>query len=469
MKKSMLILFFLFLSYNSFAQCYTTVVTSRNDIIAKRTDGTLWGRGANLYGNLGLGTTGLVSVLTQIGTATNWTNTISAGGSNTFAIKTDGTLWVWGQNTFGTLGLGLPNQEIVAIPTQVGVANTWVKVINGPGISLAIKSNGTLWSWGTNNAGKLGTGNTDNIYQVNVPTQVGIAINWQSVYSGFAGNFAIKTDGTLWSWGSGTSNQLGYPNANVNNAYRTPHQVGTDTNWATVSVGSTITFGIKTDGTIWAWGRTDIDSAPYLFGNGLQPYTSILPIQIGTDTNWKIVSVDSETITALKTNGTRWGWGYNSQYQLGMGLGMNAFVTVPTQSDTATDWITINYTTGLKQNNSLYYWNGLYPYGAGLQVNVPTLYGTDCSLATKNFAINEIVAYPNPVSTIATIRLNEFIGNNCEVRVVNNLGQTVYEDKKMILNDANEFLLNMASIPTGVYTVRIKCNTKVLQTKIIKN
>ena len=469
MKKFTSLLFFVFLSYNSFAQCYTTVLNNGSNIFAKRTDGSLWSRGANLSGNLGNGTTGYVNALTQIGTDTNWTNTISPGGDNTFAIKTNGTLWAWGQNTFGTLGLGLPNQEIVAIPTQVGTATTWVKVIIGPGISLAIKSDGTLWSWGTNSAGKLGTGNTDNNYQVNVPTQVGTATNWQSVYSGFAGNFAIKNDGTLWSWGSVSPVQLGYPNANVNNAYRTPHQVGTDTNWATVSVGSTITFGIKTDGTLWAWGRTNIDSAPYLFGNGLQPYTSIIPIQIGTDTNWATISVASETITALKTNGTRWGWGYNSQYQLGMGLGMNAFVTVPTQSDTATDWITINYTTGLKQNNSLYYWFGLFPYGAGLQVNVPTLYGTDCSLATKDFAINKVVVYPNPVSTFAIIRLDEAVDNNCEVTVVNNLGQTVYEDKKIFLNDANEFQLNMANIPTGVYTIRIKSNTKVLQTKIIKN
>ena len=124
---------------------------------------------------------------------------------------------------------------------------------------------------------------------------------------------------------------------------------------------------------------------------------------------------------------------------------------------------------GLKQNNSIYYWFSLFPGGAANRVYVPTLYGTDCSLATKDFTTSNIAVYPNPVSTIATIRLNETVGNNCEVLVVNNLGQTVYEDKKILLNDANEFQLNIANIPSGVYTVRIKSNTKVVQTKIIKN
>jgi alpha-tubulin suppressor-like RCC1 family protein len=470
MKKFISLLFFVFLSHNSFTQCYTTVVTqgSGGDIIAKRTDGSIWGRGPNLYGNLGNGTTGFVNALTQIGTDTNWTNTISAGGNNTFAIKTNGTLWVWGQNNGGSLGLGLTDVTTIVPLTQVGTATTWIKVVTFGRTPLAIKNDGTLWSWGTNIEGKLGTGNTNNSYQVTVPTQVGTTTNWQSVYAGTAGNFAIKTDGTLWSWGSESPVQLGYPDANVNNAYRIPHQVGTDTNWATVSVGSSITCGIKTDGTLWAWGSTNFGSANYLFGNGIETYTSITPIQIGTDTNWATISVDSYTITALKSNGTRWGWGYNTQYQLGMGLGMNTLVTVPTQSDTATDWVYTNYYIGLKQNSSLYYWFYLSPGGAGLQVFTPTLYGTDCSLATKDFTASDISVYPNPVSTIATIRLNEIVGNNCEVKVVNNLGQTVYEDKKILLNDANEFLLNMANIPSGVYTVRIKSNTKVLQTKIIK-
>ena len=469
MKTIKLAVLFLFLSHNSFAQCYTTVVSTGNDIIAKRTDGSLWGRGANLTGNLGNGTTGFVGTLTQIGTDTNWTNTISVGGNNTFAIKTDGTLWVWGKNNGGSLGLGLTDNTVIVSITQVGIVSTWTKVVTFGRTPLAIKNDGTLWSWGTNSEGKLGNGNTDNNYQVNVPMQVGAATNWQSVYAGTAGNFAIKTDGTLWSWGSASPVLLGYPNATINNSYRTPHQVGSDTNWATVSVGSSITCGIKTDGTLWAWGSTNFGSANYLFGNGIETYTSITPMQIGMDTNWATISVANYTITAFKTNGTRWGWGSNSFYELGMGQDMNAFVTVPTQSDAATDWIYIYGNIGLKQSNSIFYWLGLYPYGAGLQVNTPTLYGTDCSLAIKDFAVSNIIVYPNPVTAIATIRLNETVANNCEVTVVNNLGQTVYENKKILLNDANEFLLNMANIPTGVYTVRIKSNTKVLQTKIIKN
>jgi alpha-tubulin suppressor-like RCC1 family protein len=211
-----------------------------------KTDGTLWSWGYNAYGQLGLGDNTYRNTPTQLGNVTNW-QSISCGAYHTLGIKTDGTLWSWGSNIYGQLGLG--NATDTNTPIQVGTATNWQSVsCEAQAHTLGIKTDGTLWSWGYNYSGQLGLGdNTDR----NTPTQVGASTNWQSVSCGLYYTLGIKTDSTLWSWGDNGSGQLGLgDNTNRN----TPTQLGNVTNWQSISCGAYHTLGIKTDGALWSWG-----------------------------------------------------------------------------------------------------------------------------------------------------------------------------------------------------------------------
>ena len=161
----------------------------------------------------------------------NW-SFIEAGRFTGFAIKTDGTLWAWGNGDRGTLGLNTENNY--SSPKQVGLLTNWKTVSNNTvsQATFATKTDGTLWSWGWNPDGQLGLGNRT---AYSSPKQVGSLTNWQVAIGGRDFAFAIKTDGTLWSWGLNSSGQLGLGNRT---SYSSPKQVGSLTDWVTVAHGS---------------------------------------------------------------------------------------------------------------------------------------------------------------------------------------------------------------------------------------
>jgi alpha-tubulin suppressor-like RCC1 family protein len=161
---------------------------------------------------------------------------VAAQGQTTLAIKTDGTLWSWGRGSLGGLGLG--NTTYYSSPKQVGTLTNWSFVAGGLLRGLATKTDGTLWAWGYNNEGALGLGNTTDYSS---PKQVGSLTNWAKVYGQTNNNYstlAVKTNGTLWSWGNNTYGQLGLGNLT---GYSSPKQVGAQTNWGenpnTIAIG----------------------------------------------------------------------------------------------------------------------------------------------------------------------------------------------------------------------------------------
>jgi hypothetical protein len=199
--------------------------------LAIKTDGTLWSWGQNSVGQLGLGNTTAYSSPKQIGALTNWLQ-IAGGIYHAIAIKTDGTIWSWGYNVSGELGLG--NTVYRSSPNQIGALTTWSSIGNARTYSsFAIKTDGTLWVWGRGRAGQLGLGNTT---YYSSPKQLGALTNWAKVtaFGNVARTGAIKTDGTLWTWGSGASGALGLGNTTY---YSSPKQVGSLTNWLNVSAG----------------------------------------------------------------------------------------------------------------------------------------------------------------------------------------------------------------------------------------
>jgi alpha-tubulin suppressor-like RCC1 family protein len=316
------------------------------------------------------GTITILFLLITIQISAQCWQSISAGDYHSLAIKNDGTLWAWGRNTSYELGDGTDVNR--NIPTQIGTANDWVKVHAGYSSSYGIKADGTLWAWGANGSGKLGTGNGN--WVIATPTQIGTATNWLSVSDGWYHTIALKTDGTLWVWGDNEYGQLG-DNTTVDKL--TPIQIGTTTNWQTIATGIYHSLAIKTDGTLWFWG-----SRSNIYGTSSQ---NNIPTQIGTDTNWLKLAGGQHHCAAIKTDGTLWTWGENSTGQLGDGT--TTYRTNPIQVGTATDWLDVSvgtrYTIATKNNFSLWSWGYNYSgqlgngtSGNNSNVFIPTQVGT---------------------------------------------------------------------------------------------
>ena len=285
-----------------------------------------WGRNTN--GELGLGTSGnYVSSPTQVGALKNWSTTGNVADNFSIAVKTDGTLWTWGYNPYGQLGLG--NTTYYSSPKQVGSLTAWLTVAGGRYQGLAIKTDGTLWSWGFNNNGQLGLGNRTSYSS---PKQIGALTNWSKISCGFYFPIAIKTDGTLWSWGDNTYGQLG--SGTITNR-SSPVQVGSLTNWLSVTCGMYHAVATKTDGTFWSWG--------YNFRGqlGLGNRTSYSsPKQVGSLTTWLKTGAANQSSYAIKTDGTLWSWGKNGAGCLG--LGNTTYYSSPKQVGSLTTWLNVS-------------------------------------------------------------------------------------------------------------------------------
>jgi alpha-tubulin suppressor-like RCC1 family protein len=256
-----------------------------------KTDGTLWSWGLGSLGRLGLGNTTSYSSPKQIGALTAWLN-VSAGNYYALATKTDGTLWSWGYNGIGQLGQG--NLTNRSSPTQIGALTNWSKVSAGTaGTVLAVKTDGTLWSWGNNTYGGLGL---SNLTDYSSPKQIGALTAWLNVSAAYTFSVAIKTDGTIWSWGQGSAGQLGLGNTT---SYSSPKQIGAQTYWTSIVNGSgtSSSAAIKNDGTIWTWGNNYSGQ----LGLGNSGYTNrSSPTQVGSLATWQSVAIGSSNMVAIK-------------------------------------------------------------------------------------------------------------------------------------------------------------------------
>ncbi len=342
------------------------------ELIPGRTTPGLWAWGRNsislsfpttvVSGQLGDGTIVDKSSPVQIGTLTNWKQ-VSGGADHSLAIKTDGTLWAWGHQTGGyssfatTVDEGaLGDGTIInkSSPVQIGALTNWKQVDGGLGFSVAIKTDGTIWSWGSNRAGQLGSGT---VTRRSSPVQIGSLTNWKQVSAGSYHTAAVKINGTIWTWGQNDRGQLGDGTV-VNKS--SPVQIGTLTNWYQVSCGDYHTAAVKTDGTLWVWGYNNDGQ----LGLGNTTHRSS-PVQVGSLTNWKQVecnfsnqTVASSHTLALKTDGTLWAWGDNGQGHLGDGTIVSK--SSPIQVGLLTNWKQISagddLSVALKTDGTLWSW-----------------------------------------------------------------------------------------------------------------
>ena len=322
-------------NYSSPVQIPGTTWSGVAGRLSVKTDGTLWATGQAWSGQMGRNSIspGNFSSPTQIGTDTDWgtsSKKIAGGEAGSLAIKNTGTLWAWGVGTNGQLGLNDIVQR--SSPTQVGTDSNWndVTVSKEAGntyLGYGIKTDSTLWSWGENYYGQLGL-NQGGSVKISSPTQT--PGEWSQISAGMDHVIAVKTNGTLWSWGNGDFGKTGHNNVGV--TYSSPKQVGTDTNWSQASGGTYGSAAVKSNGELYVFGA---NGSGQIGANNRTQYSS--PKQV-SGTTWQSVTIgDPGTVHATKTDGTWWAWGYNDEGQLGVNDTVRR--SSPVQVGTDTDWV----------------------------------------------------------------------------------------------------------------------------------
>jgi alpha-tubulin suppressor-like RCC1 family protein len=344
--------------------CVKNLFVTEEELIDRFTGQELLNWGANCHGNLGDNNLVSKSVPVQtISGGTNWrmidAGKIGVGGppvsSTTAGIKTDGSLWLWGSNNNGSIGDNTLLNRSSPVQT-VSSGTNWKRVsLNSAGVTAAIKTDGTLWLWGCNSVGNLGN---NNITSRSSPVQtISVGTNWKCVDVSIVHVSAIKTDGTLWLWGYGGNGRLGN-NTNDPTTARISSPVQTTsggTNWKSISNGFQHSFAIKTDGTLWAWGRNNYGQLG--LGNNIDRST---PLQMTSGaTIWKSVSAGSIHSTGIKQDGSLWVWGQGASGRLGGNNVISRSSPVQTVSG-GTDWRLVqgaNFNTrAIKTDGTLWSW-----------------------------------------------------------------------------------------------------------------
>ena len=302
-----------------------------------KSNGTLWAWGSNADGELGDASNVNQQAPVQIGSDTDW-NVISAGGRYSMAIKTDRSLWGWGANYTGQLGDGTTDNRTV--PTRIGEDTDWVFVETGPALhqrrnwpeksshTLAIKSDGSLWAWGDNVFRQLGDGtSTERHTPVRIDSYVGSV--WIRASAGYEHTIALDSGGMLWAWGNYDEGQLGI--SGLSWWVSTPRSLpGSD--WSRIDAGGYYSAAIRENGSLWLWGSNG--SGQLGVSETGEPSPSETPLQEFLKNQWTSVSAGGSHTLAVRSDGTVWAWGSNVSGQLGDGTRENR--NVPTMIPAST-------------------------------------------------------------------------------------------------------------------------------------
>ena len=301
----------LFFSLNVAAQSAAPqVAAGYYHTAALKNDGTVWTWGYNGFGQLGVGSLIDSNTPLQVKDLTG-VRAITAGFFHTAALKSDGTVWTWGDNGYDQLGNG--NAAYTSTPQRVA-GLTGVTAIAAAGAhTLALKSDGTVWVWGWNAYGQLGIGSTVNArVPVQAPGLEGVAV----VAAGFFHSLALRRDGTLLAWGYNGHGQLGDGTLVQANAPAPVSGLGGVT---AITAGGGHTLALKSDGMVWAWGWNGFGQ----LGNG-SAASSSRPMQVAGLSAAKAIATGFFHSLALRDDGTVRAWGHNGYGQLGNGTLIDA-------------------------------------------------------------------------------------------------------------------------------------------------
>jgi alpha-tubulin suppressor-like RCC1 family protein len=353
----------------------TAVAAGGQHTAALKSDGTVWAWGRNDYGQLGDGDDTLTNKYSPVQVSgLTGVSAISLGEYHSLALKTDGTVWAWGQNWYGQLGDGTTSNDMNT-PIQVSGLTGVTLIAAGGSHSVAVKSDGTVWSWGRNDYGQLGDGTTtDNLTPVQVIGLTGVSAI-SAISAELYRTIASKTDGTVWVWGRSDFGQLspetyetvpvavdtltgvsavsaGEQHLETLNADgivsswggNSSGQIGSGTSWtpvyspeaasgltdvAAIAAGAYFSAALKADGTVWAWGQNEKGQ----LGDGTTQNRTppdTVPVQVTAISGVTAIDAGGEHAVVLKADGTVWAWGLNWQGQLGNSTTTDSSVPVQT-------------------------------------------------------------------------------------------------------------------------------------------
>lgn len=321
---------------------WTTVDAGNQHVVGIR-NGIAFSWGNNSNGELGFDNTASRSSPTSVvGGFTDWVQ-VSAGQFHTAGVRANGTAWCWGLNNIGAIG----SNDIVtrSSPTSVvGGFTNWTQISAGNEFTMALRSNGELFGWGSNGGGQLGNNQGAFVHRSSPTSVVGGFTDWVQVSAGGSHTAALRGNGTAWTWGANASGQLG----NYTTVGRSsPVQVvGGFTDWTQISaaqggsggVGGYHTAGIRSNGTAWCWGN----GVNGTLGNDSGSGNRSSPVSVvGGFTDWAQISAGNDHTTAVRLNGTAWCWGRNGKGQLGINDTVNRSSPVSVVGS-YTDWVTIS-------------------------------------------------------------------------------------------------------------------------------
>lgn len=348
---------------------WVTAAAGEAHTVAIKSDGSLWAWGSNSRGQLGTpAVASYTATPVRVGTDTNWRQ-IAAGNDFTLAIKTDGSLWAWGDNTAGQLGLGdVTRRSEPTLVSTGSVLSPWVSVAAGNSFALAVKftylpllpplpsiSTYDLYTWGNNTVGQLGIGTTGG---VETTPQLVAGGDWDkdAIAGGNGHAVARKLDGRLFTWGSNTMGQLGNSSYTASSV---PVQAATNM-VAKVAACGECSVAVANSGTLWSWGSNSDGQ----IGTGQTTSTYNRPVASATSGNWVSVAAGAAHVVMLEASGRILATGDGTYGQLGTGYWNDNFS--PTLASNDTDWRFVTagkwHTVAIKNDGSMWTW-GWNEYG----------------------------------------------------------------------------------------------------------
>ena len=400
--------------------------------VALKSDGSVWTWGSNNNGNLGnpaiVGPSNVPVPVSGLGSGAGVV-AIAAGGNFTLALKSDSTVWAWGNNNNGQLGIGnIANQPVpvqVKGPGAVGALSGITAVsappAGGGAFAMALRMDGSVWAWGNNSNGQLGDGTTTNrtspvqVKGVGGSGLLGNVVNIDA--AGGANNLhalAVTSDGSVLAWGSNANGQLGTGN---NTPSSVPLQVpGLDNGITAVSGAAGLSFALKSDGSLLAWG----DNSNGQLGDGsfFGRATPGTVAGFGNGSSIRMIStqISANHSFAVLDDGTVMGWGRNSSGQLGTGDALNRVVPtlVPGLADVSATAVGAGHSLALKTDGSVWAWgdNGMGQLGIGTMASHLTPVQVKTSATTPLTGVVAITAGANSSYALTSDGLAWAWGNN---------------------------------------------------------